>query len=120
MLEINQHEMGNNSINALWNSSFKLIVSNFSHNVGSSWGTAVVIEILQSTWLYRSVVYVMLRLIMSEYDVVKGLRVVRERVRAASQKRAPVSKVIKITIFSLWQAVNAYYVTVVLLLHFHK
>ncbi|XP_021936728.1 pyridoxal phosphate homeostasis protein isoform X2 [Zootermopsis nevadensis] len=31
----------------------------------------------------------MLRLIMSEYDVVKGLRVVRERVRAASQKRAP-------------------------------
>jgi hypothetical protein len=31
---------------------------------------------------------------MSEIDVVKGLRVVQERIQATSQKRAPVSKML--------------------------
>jgi hypothetical protein len=36
----------------------------------------------------------MIRLVMSEIDVVKGLRAVRERIQVASQKRPPVSKLL--------------------------
>jgi len=36
----------------------------------------------------------MIRAIMSEIDVVKGLRIVGERIQAASKKRGPVSKIL--------------------------
>ena len=36
----------------------------------------------------------MIRAIMSEIDVVKGLRSVRERIQAASKNRGPVSKIL--------------------------
>lgn len=37
---------------------------------------------------------VMIRAIMSEIDVVKGLRIVRERIQAASKNRGPVSEIL--------------------------